>query len=1039
MTHNYTDPPESNFEVSLPFSNAITWDASSSYLSQHDFTIARTYEMGLRAVWAMDSLSGSTVLDSAGNGNTGNLQSGSLASGKFGDALSLSGNGGLDSQAVKSTDPSIGISAGAWIFPYSLPNRSDPTYARDYQVFERAYFDFALSFDSWGAPDLMCTAKNENNTYYHARTPVSNGFLGSWHHVACVLEPITKELRLFVDGQRRATTTANISSFPNTWAPNFTVGNRTAANRGNRFDGLIDDFAVWGRSLLDSEISSLVTENNPLTPRSESRIQSGRVDPGESFSDVQLTWDATPGEHAVYYSTDAGQSWCKILNGESASKYAARCSLPARSLMYRYIFFSDSLIDSMTMNFTTGVSPVTEQETAVGLNLTAPTDWLSDLVFKDAMKTARAWMAVDETKRYWTAESASQIPLRADGYPESLPYTPAGAPRPLWVHTIVIDQSSARPTGTYSLRFEGEGRVNYRHPGSPSVTYTFTEAGSYPVEYNTTSAAALITIESSNPANPVRNIRLIYPEFANQTNEQLDQQPFTPQFLNSVRGARVLRFMDWMRTNNQLAYEWSARNTPQSMSQAMKSGVAMEHIVQLANEIDADVWVCMPHLGTDTLFQNYAEFLRDNLEPGRKVYVEFSNELWNTVFDQGDYAAARPEGREQFVAATSFRIFKIFQDALGPSRVVNVMPGHVASATYNQALLAFQSNPTVNPHAMAVDALAIAPYVGGEIPNAVAQADLEVGLSTEGLLDRLQYYLDTQYVDFLDQNVAIANQHTIRLIAYEGGHHLAPPVSEENNDTLVDIIIEANYHPRMEQIYRDMLSIWAEKVHDVFMAFATTARYEKHNTWGFRSRWDEPIGDAPKYRAIRRAMDIHTIAAGLGSGSCGNNIAEVGEECDGSDFRDDYMPKGGNLAVDYSRNFSGGTVSCNPDCTISTASATPIAGCTLQRVVWDDDDWRDRKPVNQTIKFFVKGLNCLNQLADVRIYEEAGATDRLVDTVRVRFEDMNRAVGRWFTTLTGAQPDPARFYLTATLVSDPAKTISAPTGLLRICPTNPCS
>ena len=53
-----------------------------------------------------------------------------------------------------------------------------------------------------------------------------------------------------------------------------------------------------------------------------------------------------------------------------------------------------------------------------------------------------------------------------------------------------------------------------------------------------------------------------------------------------------------------------------------------------ANMLDKDLWVNVPHKASDDYVRNLAQLLKDNLEPDRVVYVEYSNEVWNGIFDQ---------------------------------------------------------------------------------------------------------------------------------------------------------------------------------------------------------------------------------------------------------------------------------------------------------------------------------------------------------------------------------------------------------------------
>ncbi len=67
-----------------------------------------------------------------------------------------------------------------------------------------------------------------------------------------------------------------------------------------------------------------------------------------------------------------------------------------------------------------------------------------------------------------------------------------------------------------------------------------------------------IRIISSNPANPLRNLRVLMPGFERVAGRQV----FHPWFLKSLERYSVLRFMDWMATNSETLPPWSQRTTP---------------------------------------------------------------------------------------------------------------------------------------------------------------------------------------------------------------------------------------------------------------------------------------------------------------------------------------------------------------------------------------------------------------------------------------------------------------------------------------------
>jgi hypothetical protein len=44
-------------------------------------------------------------------------------------------------------------------------------------------------------------------------------------------------------------------------------------------------------------------------------------------------------------------------------------------------------------------------------------------------------------------------------------------------------------------------------------------------------------------------------------------------------------------------------------------------------------WFCIPFKADDDYVRKYAEYLKTNLREDIKIYVEYSNEVWNGFFD----------------------------------------------------------------------------------------------------------------------------------------------------------------------------------------------------------------------------------------------------------------------------------------------------------------------------------------------------------------------------------------------------------------------
>jgi hypothetical protein len=68
--------------------------------------------------------------------------------------------------------------------------------------------------------------------------------------------------------------------------------------------------------------------------------------------------------------------------------------------------------------------------------------------------------------------------------------------------------------------------------------------------------------------------------------------------------------------------------------QARAGGVALEHIVGLANTLGASPWINVHHLADDAYVAALATLLKASLRPDLTLYVEHSNEVWNAAFPQ---------------------------------------------------------------------------------------------------------------------------------------------------------------------------------------------------------------------------------------------------------------------------------------------------------------------------------------------------------------------------------------------------------------------
>ena len=68
-----------------------------------------------------------------------------------------------------------------------------------------------------------------------------------------------------------------------------------------------------------------------------------------------------------------------------------------------------------------------------------------------------------------------------------------------------------------------------------------------------------------------------------------------------------------------------------SASVTISSGVAIEHLIQLAVAQNANPWFNIPTLADDDYITQFGTLVFNQLPSGYKAYVEYGNELWNYV------------------------------------------------------------------------------------------------------------------------------------------------------------------------------------------------------------------------------------------------------------------------------------------------------------------------------------------------------------------------------------------------------------------------
>jgi hypothetical protein len=261
----------------------------------------------------------------------------------------------------------------------------------------------------------------------------------------------------------------------------------------------------------------------------------------------------------------------------------------------------------------------------------------------------------------------------------------------------------------------------------------------------------------------------------------------------------------------------------------------------------------MPHLGDDDYVSGFAKAVKQRLAPHLKVYVEYSNEVWNFQFQQtrdlDKEAKAAGISLPAATARRSVKMFKLWQDAFGGlERLVRVMPSQAANPDLSDQILRHQD---AYRHA---DVLAIAPYFGDVIQpsgNGLTAGQVE-SWSVDRLLDHLDEKAMVPVLQSLKGQKAVADKYGLKLVAYEGGQHLVGILGVENNDKVTRLLHAANAHPRMGKLYERYFDAWQQAGGDLHCHYNSVGTWSKWGSWGLMQDTLEDPRQSAKFMATIR-------------------------------------------------------------------------------------------------------------------------------------------------------------------------------------------
>jgi hypothetical protein len=515
---------------------------------------------------------------------------------------------------------------------------------------------------------------------------------------------------------------------------------------------------------------------------------------------------------------------------------------------------------------------------SLGMNLNGVSYYQSELPFLNLFHTAGAW--ITHTNSTWDTGEEQYLNLDSDGYPVTLAgknelsaqqFTSVGV---LLARSLPSTGNGYYPGGQYVVLYDGQGTLTYGFDAS----LVSSSPGRDVINVTPSSAGIDLRIAATDPnhsGNYIRNIRLV----KSQNEAALSAgQLFNPTFIGVIQKFRALRFMDWFQTNGSPLSSWSTRPVLTNAFWGTNKGVPIEAAVQLANAISADAWLNIPHMADDNYITQMATLVHTQLGAGQKAYVEFSNEVWNGVFAQYNYAVNAGQAlwpsqlgggggfawNRNWYGMRAAQMCDIWKSAWGSdgNRVVCILAAQAATPYTATAALDcpyWAAGAPCSAHGFG--AVAIAPYFGyAGVPVAwTSQADGGLASLFQSLYSQNDPSISAggslnQTSQWEQAYITALAKYKLPMVAYESGQsYESSPASA--TAPITNLYVTANRDPRMGTAYTNYLQQWKTNGGQLIMLFNDIGAYGQFGEWGALEsimQTISPLSSAPpKWQAIQ--------------------------------------------------------------------------------------------------------------------------------------------------------------------------------------------
>jgi len=620
----------------------------------------------------------------------------------------------------------------------------------------------------------------------------------------------------------------------------FQTGDRSSNGGGGYSTGYKADVRSGGYNTEDRQDDFYEHDNDDASPAASPKVNNTTktVNPAPAAAITKVKEDK-PVAVVPKSNSDAGKKIQKVTRGDVVT-YSWASPQQAKQVIAEAD--TDTQVEIITVAKSGFGAASTSGSTSIckaqnmGVNIEGIRYYSQGMPFNDLAKMSMSWI------RSWGSSwEGVELDLDDKGY---LRTVDAGK-----AQTIISDDKWGRDEDDkrYVILYDGEGELVFNLHKAKVIK---SEPGR--IEIDLPKGRAGMAQKSTNPSNYLRNIRIIPKKYENNYQQNIVNKQFSDTWGNMG----VLRYLNQQKINSSTEVKWQDRKKPNAFG--AKGGQPLEDIIQISNEMNVNPWLLAPHLADDNYFRQMAIYVRDNLNPSLKVYIEYTNEAWNWQFSQTKYlsALAKKKGTTQYqeYGQRAKKLFDIWLDVFGSEdRIVRVIGTQFANPWISEQIMKTAGLDG------SVDALAVGYYIGHEL-GSEKMASKTLTMSNDEIFTYLHNDSFPKAKILLQEQKKLADNYGIELVAYEAGQHFVAHGTHPTLGILVDNkdltakLISLNRDARMEQFYMDMYEEWNDVGGGLITWFATTDKVDKWGSWGILENQGQDSSQAPKYRAIQRML-----------------------------------------------------------------------------------------------------------------------------------------------------------------------------------------